>query len=308
MAIPHQPHDQAARMHAIGHYRLIEALVPTHWQAATIIANGIHVHFSRTGGQKPPLLLLHGFEEHGLCWLRVARALEHDYDVIMPDARGHGRSAAATSDFALDILAADHAALIQVLGLDRPAVLGRSMGAAVAVQLAATFPDRVRAVLLEDPPMRKMPVPDPDTNPGYAAWYQAWLDQMQTLKTLPHAERLRAALELQPGADRWVEDDLVTWVEAHVQFDLDTITPALANPSVFGGWQQAVGQITCPILLMTGNPQRGSASTVEGIQAVQAAWHAGEHVVFGNAGHLISREAFEPYMATVTHFLRQVDQ
>jgi len=305
MAIPHQPHEQAARVQAIGQYRPIEALVPAHWQAATIVANGIHLHYSRTGGQKPPLLLLHGFEEHGLCWLRVARALEDTYDVIMPDARGHGRSAAAASGFSLDILAADHAALIQVLGLDRPAVLGRSMGAAVAVQLAATFPDRVRAVLLEDPPMRAMPVLDPDTNPGYAAWYQAWLAQMQALKTQPHAERLRAAIGLQPGADRWVEDDLVTWVEAQVQFDLETITPALANPGVFGGWQQAVSQVTCPILLMTGNPQRGSVSTAEGIQAVQAAWHSGEHVVFDHAGHLISREAFEPYVATVAHFLRQ---
>jgi hypothetical protein len=98
---------------------------------------------------------------------------------------------------------------------------------------------------------------------------------MQTLKTLPHAERLRSALALQPGADRWVEDDLVTWVEAKVQFDLETITPALADPGVFGGWQQAVGQLTCPILLMTGNPQRGSVSTAEGIQAVQAVWHTG---------------------------------
>jgi pimeloyl-ACP methyl ester carboxylesterase len=308
MAVPHQPHDQDTRMHAVRHYRPIEALVPTHWQSATIIANGIHVQYSRTGGQKPPLLLLHGFAEHGLCWLRVARALEHDYDIIMPDVRGHGRSAAATGDVALDTLAADQAALIRVLGLERPAVLGRSMGAAIAVQLAATFPDRVRAVLLEDPPMRPMPVPDPDTNPGYAAWYQSWLDQMQTLKTLPHADRLQAALALQPGAELWVEDDLVTWVAAQVQFDLETIAPALAHPGLFGGWQQAVAQMTCPILLMTGDPQRGSVSTTEGIQAVLAAWHSGEHMVFRNAGHLISREACEPYVAAVAQFLRQVAQ
>ena len=52
-----------------------------------------------TGGDKPPLLLLHGFNEYGLTWLRVAKELEQDYDIIMVDARGHGRSEGIASGF-----------------------------------------------------------------------------------------------------------------------------------------------------------------------------------------------------------------
>ena len=83
-----QEHQQAV----IKTYRPIEELIPAHWGEGNIFANGIHHHYYRTGGENPPLLLLHGFNENGLTWLRTARELERDYDVIMLDARGHGRS------------------------------------------------------------------------------------------------------------------------------------------------------------------------------------------------------------------------
>ena len=62
------------------------------WQSGDIETNGIRMHYHRTGGDKPALVLSHGATDSGLCWTRVARVLEADYDVIMPDARGHGRS------------------------------------------------------------------------------------------------------------------------------------------------------------------------------------------------------------------------
>ena len=58
-----------------------------------MIANGIRLHYYRTGdGTKPAVVLCHGFSDSGLCWTPVARQLEADYDVIMLDARGHGLS------------------------------------------------------------------------------------------------------------------------------------------------------------------------------------------------------------------------
>ena len=55
-----------------------------------VVANGIKIHYYRTGGDKPPVVLSHGATDDGLCWTRVTLALEAEYDVIMPDARGHG--------------------------------------------------------------------------------------------------------------------------------------------------------------------------------------------------------------------------
>src|SRR3712207_1489803 len=105
------------------------------WQSSDIEANGIRLHYTRTGGAKPALVLAHGFSDDGLCWTPVADVLAQDYDVIMVDARGHGRSAAPEQGYTSIDHANDLAGLIAALGLDRPAVLGHSMGAASALAL-----------------------------------------------------------------------------------------------------------------------------------------------------------------------------
>ena len=100
---------------------------------------------------KPALVMLHGSSDDGLCWTSLARELTSDYDVILPDARGHGLSdPAATSDPA-DAQAQDVAALIRELQLDKPIVMGHSMGASSAAWFGAKYPAMARAIVLEDP-------------------------------------------------------------------------------------------------------------------------------------------------------------
>src|SRR5215467_8693002 len=94
------------------------------WYEDDILANEMHTHYYRTGGEKPPLVLLHGFSENGLCWSRVAKALEREYDVIMPDARGHGLSSLPETGYAQDLLTTDVASLIHELSLSHPLVWG----------------------------------------------------------------------------------------------------------------------------------------------------------------------------------------
>src|ERR1700719_2990387 len=121
------------------------------WFSGDVGANGIRLHYYRTGGDKPPIVLSHGATDDGLCWTRVARALEADYDVIMPDARGHGLSEAPEEGYTAQARAADLAGLIGALELQKPAVGGHSMGAMTTFYLAATRPALVRCAILEDP-------------------------------------------------------------------------------------------------------------------------------------------------------------
>ena len=89
------------------------------WSDNFVQANGINIHYHRTGdGSKPPLILLHGVTDNGLCWQRVAHDLEDTYDVIMPDARGHGRSSGIATGFSYEHLSHDVLALIHELNLD----------------------------------------------------------------------------------------------------------------------------------------------------------------------------------------------
>src|ERR1700754_2349109 len=98
----------------------------TNWMAGVCEANGIDIHYLRTGGAKPPLVLLHGLTGNGACWSPLARTLEDEYDVVMPDGRGHGRSSTPLDGYRYESLGGDVVGLIQGLGLTGPIVLGHS--------------------------------------------------------------------------------------------------------------------------------------------------------------------------------------
>ncbi|HWQ14391.1 MAG TPA: alpha/beta hydrolase [Roseiflexaceae bacterium] len=106
--------------------------MPT-WESGFVEANGLRLHYTRTGGKLPPVVLAHGFSDDGLCWTPVAEALAPDYDVVMVDARGHGRSDAPEQGYSPTDHAADLAGAIRALGLERPAILGHPAGGPAGV-------------------------------------------------------------------------------------------------------------------------------------------------------------------------------
>lgn len=94
------------------------------WADGYLISNGVKIHYYHTGGDMPQVVLNHGAGDDGLCWTRVAMELEKDYDVILPDARGHGKSASGHKDYSTQQRVADLAGFIQALKLDQPVVGG----------------------------------------------------------------------------------------------------------------------------------------------------------------------------------------
>ncbi len=136
------------------------------WTTETCEVNGIDIHYLRTGGEKPSVVLLHGLMLNGTCWAPLARALEEDYDVIMPDARGHGNSSAPERGYCYDNLAADVMGLIETLRLTTPVLLGHSMGGMTAAVVASQNPQHLRGLILVDPtfltPQRQREVHESD--------------------------------------------------------------------------------------------------------------------------------------------------
>jgi pimeloyl-ACP methyl ester carboxylesterase len=119
------------------------------WRSGICEANGIRIAYLRTGGAGPPVVLLHGLIGNGACWTPLARALEGDFDVVMPDARGHGGSSAPHLGYRYDDHASDVVGLIRGLGLSRPVILGHSMGGMTAAVAASRA--EIRGVVLIDP-------------------------------------------------------------------------------------------------------------------------------------------------------------
>ena len=92
----------------------------------------------------PILLLVHGGRDHARSWDWVARALRNDYHVIAPDLRGHGDSSwSPDGAYTLPFLVADLAQLIHQIPQEKIAIVGHSLGGAVALRYAGLFPERV---------------------------------------------------------------------------------------------------------------------------------------------------------------------
>lgn len=109
--------------------------------------NGLHLYYE-LHGQGSPLVLLHG----GLLTIDINFAgliptLARRHQVIAPELQGHGRTADIDREISPANSASDVLALLDHLGIDRAHVLGHSMGAAVALELAVNHPTRVLSVV-----------------------------------------------------------------------------------------------------------------------------------------------------------------
>lgn len=272
-------------------------MIPAHWTQNDLTINGVSLHYWRTGdGSKPPLVLQHGFSDNSLCWLQTALDLEVDYDIIMPDARGHGLSARVQPNEPVD-MGADLAGIIQALGLQHPIVGGHSMGAMIAFQLGVRYPEIPRALLLEDPPWfppeQSMPVSQPGEHP------MAELVDTFTRLTL---DELIAQTRLDyPTWPEWV---INTWCPAKKQLD-PNILSILRVPGT--DWAENVPQLTCPTLIVTADPQKGGlvtpaiAARVLELNPLCTVTH------IPGTGHHVRFEDYETYMKTVRAFLEEID-
>lgn len=260
-----------------------------------VVANGIRLHYYRTGGNKPPLVMVHGITDNGLCWTRLARALEPEYDVIMYDARGHGLSDAPEDGYSYEDHAADLAGLIGALGLVRPRLMGHSMGAATVAVTAASRPELARGVVLEDPPWREdFVAPTAEQQRAAAEGWRATLAGWQA--------RTRTELVAWCRQERahWDEADIGPWAESKLQAHMNVVKVVSAPRTP---WQQVVSHIQCPILLLTGDAELGAIVRPESAQEAARRWRVGQVIHIPQAGHNIRRDQFERTLAAVRSFL-----
>jgi pimeloyl-ACP methyl ester carboxylesterase len=116
--------------------------------------NGINLYYE-THGSGRPLILLHGGLMSGELFAPILPALTERHQVIVPDLQGHGRTADIDRPVDVRLMADDIAALIDHLGLDRPDVVGYSMGGGVAFHTAVRHPAKVGRLVMASANMRR---------------------------------------------------------------------------------------------------------------------------------------------------------
>jgi pimeloyl-ACP methyl ester carboxylesterase len=122
--------------------------VTTEWSTETkgtgqyADVNGINLYYE-THGSGRPLILLHGGLGSGEMFGPILPALTANHQVIAPDLQGHGRTADVDRPMSIETMADDIAALIKHLGLEKPDVMGYSLGGGVALLTAIRHPELV---------------------------------------------------------------------------------------------------------------------------------------------------------------------
>ena len=106
-----------------------------------------------SGGEGPPLLLVHGWPQTWYAWRLVMPALARHFHVVAPDQRGCGLSGRPEDGYDTGTLAGDLAALMDALGHRRFAVVGHDTGMWIGYALAAGHPDRVARLAVAETPL-----------------------------------------------------------------------------------------------------------------------------------------------------------
>lgn len=262
----------------------------TSWMTGVCEANGIQIHYLRTGGDKPPLVLLHGLMGNGACWTPLARSLASEFDVVMPDARGHGGSSTPLDGYRYEDHAADLVGLIRGLGLSAPIVLGHSMGGMTAAVVASRAVKLIRGVILVDPTFlslqRQREVYDSDVAEQHRRLLsQDKCDALAQLRSRP-THRSPEIVELIASAR------LQTRMSA-----FDVLTPP--NPD----YRQLVSTIDVPLLFVIGDAGVVSLDTVRELQSLNP--HIRVELI-RDAGHGVQYDQPERFQAAVRPFLRSV--
>ncbi|WP_028399697.1 2-succinyl-6-hydroxy-2,4-cyclohexadiene-1-carboxylate synthase [Ectobacillus panaciterrae] len=113
--------------------------------------NGVLYEYE-AAGEGEPLLLLHGFTGSMDTWRPFLASWSREYQVIMVDLLGHGKteSPASTKRFRIEQAACDLVSLLERLEIEKVHVLGYSMGGRLALSFACLYPERVNSLLLEN--------------------------------------------------------------------------------------------------------------------------------------------------------------
>ncbi|QRN83348.1 alpha/beta hydrolase [Chloroflexota bacterium] len=266
------------------------------WTQGTVkVDDGIEIFYTRTGkGEKPAIVLAHGITDNGLCWGQLAADLETDYDVIMYDAYGHGKSSRIDPKKRFNMVEDLHD-LILALDLKKPCVMGHSMGAATAAGFAARYPGWLSCLVLEDPPWTDTVFTEKQIKEGLQNWKKGNLAAKEkTVKELIKAKG--------KDARKWEEAVLEPWAESKLEMD-PTIFDHI--PQERTAWQEIAQAIDVPSLLIAGDNALNAIVTPKvGVEAMELMGFC-EFGHISGAGHCVRYEQYKPYLTMVKLFLKR---
>ncbi|MFH1090312.1 MAG: alpha/beta hydrolase [Pseudomonadota bacterium] len=161
---------------------------------------GIEIQVADWPGEGRPVLAVHGLTANSRCWDVMASALSPKHRFLAVDLRGRGLSDKPKTGYSIDYHCRDLEAVLKDLGLAKAAVLGHSLGAYIALALAATRPEIVDRLILMDGGAQ-LPV---EQWLKIAAGIKPSLDRLEM--TFPSFDDYLASVKGSPFFQPWTKD------------------------------------------------------------------------------------------------------
>jgi pimeloyl-ACP methyl ester carboxylesterase len=234
-----------------------------------------------------PVVLVHGLTEAGTAWPDLVRHWGDRWDVHAPDLRGHGHSPRLTEGElanASAVLLRDVVAIVDAL--DAPvALVGHSLGGLLALRTALACPEKVWALVLEDPAKPAGSEPDQE----FVAANEAFLDSMSSVEGHP------AIVERMLSETTWSRREVEAWAACKPAVDREYIRRGLAlgDPA----WEDLFNALTVPTLLVV-PPAAEMAPRPELLRNPLV-----RTVVIPDSGHCVRRDQPQRYHQAVDTFL-----
>jgi pimeloyl-ACP methyl ester carboxylesterase len=264
----------------------------------TFDTGAVTLNYAEGPSNGRPLVLLHGVTTWWQTFLPVLPGLLVRYHTYALDLRGHGRSSWTPGAYTISHDVADVSAFLRAQ-LNEPAVLlGWSLGGMVATLVAAHAPELVRAVVLEDPPLATLT----DDDSCYADFYE-------------HMRKLRAVMAM-VGSDGSKLSALATLCPDLNALQLRSYFKQLSqcDPEFIIEKQKfeqyrlekVLPKITCPVLLLQGNPHVGGQLDDQTTQVAVSLLADCVHVYLPDVGHNIHSERPTQYFQLVGDFMESL--
>ena len=262
-----------------------------------------------TGGDGPPLLLVHGWPQTWYAWRLLMPELARDFTVVAVDQRGIGLSGKPEDGYDTGTLASDLVALMDALGHPRFALYGTDVGMPIAYALAADHPDRIERLIVSEAPLPGIsPSPPLFLPPALNArlWHLAF-NQLPKINEQPVTGReeiffgaefdASAGTNKLPGyAVRYYIDTLAASPDAlRGSFGFYRALPT----TIAQNQQRMQRRLTLPVLAIGGGESAGEGVgntmklTADDVQAM----------VIPGCGHWVAEQAPDELLAAVTAFL-----